>query len=203
MRKCLREVVAWHGHGWSVDASLSARDRKVNKKTMATTISNPPGLRAPAGKYLAFTLGNESYGIPVLQVREIIRLVAITPVPQMPDYIKGVINLRGKIVPVVDSRAKFGLPTAESRETTCIVVVQVKVAADRSTHIGLIVDGVEEVLNLVPGDLEDTPDFGTQLNTEYLLGMAKVKGKVLALLDIDRMVVGSALEPLHQTLGSH
>ena len=167
---------------------------------MATTTANTSGLQAQAGKYLAFTLGHESYGLPVLKVREIIRLVDITPVPQMPAHVRGVINLRGKIVPVMDLRIKFGLAVAESTETTCIVVVQVKLNSGTIIHMGLIVDGVEEVINLAQTDIEETPDFGMKLDTEYMLGMAKVKSKVVALLDIDRVLAASTLEQLHQTV---
>lgn len=166
---------------------------------MSTTLENASaGLQAQAGKYLAFTLGKESYGLPVLKVREIIRLVAITPVPQMPAHIRGVINLRGKIVPVVDLRIKFGLATVEADESACIVVVQVKLPAGSNIHMGLIVDGVEEVINFAAADLEATPDFGMQVDTDYLLGMAKVKARVVALLDIDRVVGGVAVESVQR-----
>lgn len=146
---------------------------------------------AAAGKYLTFLLGRESYGISVLKVREIIRLTAITAVPQMPGYIKGVINLRGKIIPVVDLRTKFNLPEAETTERTCIVVVQVTQGAGLQIQMGLVVDDVEEVINIGTGDIEETPDFGEQLDTQYLLGMAKIKGAVKSLLDIDRVLVGA------------
>src|SRR5215472_2064220 len=146
---------------------------------MPTTISTAPSPRARVGKYLTFTLGCESYALPVLQVGEIIRLTEITPVPQMPPHIKGVINLRGKIVPVLDLGLRFGMPTTQLQKATCIVVVQLKSASDSPTQIGLIVDAVEEVTNLAQNDLAETPDFGPHLSTEYLLGMAKLKGKVL------------------------
>jgi purine-binding chemotaxis protein CheW len=166
---------------------------------MTTTIEeNLPGLKAKAGKYLAFLLGQESYGLPVLEVREIIRLVPITPVPQMPAHIRGVINLRGKIVPVVDLRVRLGLAATELNERACIVVVQVKLAASRGMHLGLIVDGVEEVLNLVAADLEATPDFGMKVNNEYLLGMAKTRGRVIALLDIHQVVSAEAAENMQR-----
>ncbi len=152
-----------------------------------------------AGKYLTFTLGQESYGVQVLKVREIIRLMEITAVPQMPDYIKGVINLCGKIVPVVDLRLKFGLAKTEDTERTCIVVVQVAHAGGTRSNIGVIVDAVEEVVNLAASEIEDVPDFGSQLQTDYLLGMAKLKGVVKTLLDIDKMLVATAAEALPQT----
>mgnify|MGYP001588655643 FL=1 len=134
-------------------------------------LSRPPArestasVQALAGKYLTFRLGAESYGIAVLKIREIIRLTAITAVPQMPDYVKGVINLRGKIVPVVNLRLKFGLDEAESTERTCIVVVQVELASHTKALMGLVVDGVEEVAHIAAPDIEETPDFGASLDT--------------------------------------
>jgi purine-binding chemotaxis protein CheW len=150
--------------------------------------------RAGAGKYLTFILGRESYGIEVLKIREIIRVTDITSVPQMADYIKGVINLRGKIIPVIDLRLRFGLAKAEATERTCIVVVQVARASGAKAQMGLVVDDVEEVSNIAAADIEPTPDFGTQLDTDYLLGMAKVKGTVKILLDINRVVSSDTLE---------
>jgi purine-binding chemotaxis protein CheW len=141
-----------------------------------------------AGKYLTFVLGREFYGVPVLKVREIIRMCDITPVPQMPDYIKGVLNLRGKIIPVADLRLKFRLASDKNTDLTCIVVVQVALPDKTLTLMGLIVDGVEEVTNIGVSDIEPTPDFGPAIDTDYILGMAKVKGTVKALLDIDKVV---------------
>jgi purine-binding chemotaxis protein CheW len=143
-----------------------------------------------AGKYLTFVLGRECYGVPVLKVREIIRMCDITPVPQMPDYIKGVLNLRGKIIPVADLRLKFRLASDKYTDLTCIVVVQVSLPDKTSTMMGLIVDAVEEVTNIVAADIEPTPDFGAAIETDYILGMAKIKGTVKALLDIDKVVIG-------------
>jgi purine-binding chemotaxis protein CheW len=151
-----------------------------------------------AGKYLTFVLGHESYGISVLKVREIIRLMDITPVPQMPDYVKGVINLRGKVVPIVDLRIRFALANSESSERTCIVVVQVKTQTNASAFMGFIVDAVEEVANFPASEIEPTPDFGAKLHTEYILGMTKVRGKVKTLLDIDRLLTCDTVAQLSQ-----
>jgi len=148
---------------------------------------------ALAGKYLTVVLENEAYGIAVLKVREIIRMQKITPVPQMPDFVKGVINLRGRVIPVVDLRVKFGLK-AEFAERTCIVVVQVKLPSDQTVQMGLIVDSVEEVVTLAANEIEPTPDFGARIDTTYLLGMAKVKGQVKTLLDIDRVVAPETVQ---------
>jgi purine-binding chemotaxis protein CheW len=152
-----------------------------------------------AGKYLTVVLDNEAYGIAVLKVREIIRMQKITPVPQMPSFVKGVINLRGRVIPVVDLRVKFGLK-AEFAERTCIVVVQVKLPTQQIVQMGLIVDSVEEVVTLTNEEIEPTPDFGTKVDTTYLLGMAKVKGQVKTLLDIDRVVAPETVQAIVQSV---
>lgn len=140
------------------------------------------------GKHLTFALGREFYGIPALQVREIIRLCEITLVPNLPPYVKGVVNLRGRIIPVIDLRQRFRLTPAEATERTCIVVVQLQTTARTNKVMGLIVDGVEEVVNLTKEDIEPTPDFGPAAEASYILGMAKIKGVVKALLDIDKIL---------------
>jgi purine-binding chemotaxis protein CheW len=147
------------------------------------------------GKYLVFELGREEFGIRVLKVREIMGIQDITAVPQTPGHVKGVINLRGKVIPVVDLRLKFGLPEQEYTQRTCIIVVQVKGEAGPML-MGIVVDGVAEVLNLAATDIEDTPDFGDGTATPYLLGMAKVKGKVKILLEIDRVLTSQDLHAL-------
>jgi purine-binding chemotaxis protein CheW len=151
---------------------------------------------ALAAKYLTFALGRESYGVAVLQVREIIKLLPITQVPQMPPHIKGVINLRGKIIPVADLRIKFGLGDIKDTEKTCIVVVQVELQAQKRLQMGLVVDEVEEVISLTGADVEPSPEFGTAVDTTYLLGMVKVKGAVKMLLDINRVVAGDGVATL-------
>ena len=133
------------------------------------------------------------YGLGVLKVREIIKLVGITPVPQMPGHVKGVVNLRGKIIPVVDLRSKFGMPATEDTNRTCIIVVQVATGPRTTTVMGLVVDSVEEVLNLSAGEIENPPDFGLAVETSYLVGMGKVKNKVVSLLEIDRVLSGDAM----------
>lgn len=156
----------------------------------------PAGVQKFAGKYLTFTLQDESYGIDVLKVREIIRLTTITAVPQMPPYIRGVINLRGKIVPVMDLRLRFEFSNAANTEQTCIVVVQVKLPDGKITQMGLVVDGVEEVINISDADIEETPNFGGQICTDYIIGIAKVKNQVKSLLDIDGVVGADTLKSL-------
>jgi purine-binding chemotaxis protein CheW len=165
----------------------------------APVIENTSAADVRAGKYLTFQLANEEFGIRVLKVREIMGIQDITAVPQTPLHVKGVINLRGKVIPVVDLRLKFGLPAAEYNQRTCIIVTQVQ---GESTQIlmGIVVDGVSEVLNLAAADIEDTPDFGEEVSTRYLLGMAKSKGKVKILLDIDRVLSSQELHGLSALL---
>jgi purine-binding chemotaxis protein CheW len=154
-----------------------------------TRETTPPPLAGGtrrSGKYLIFQLGKEEFGIQVIKVREIMGIQDITPVPHLPPHVKGVINLRGKIIPVVDLRLKFGLGAKEYTQRTCIIVVHVSVGASEPTPIGIVVDGVAEVLNIFDTDVEDTPEFGGGTDTSYLLGMAKLKGQVKILLDIDK-----------------
>lgn len=139
------------------------------------------------GKYLTFSLAGEEYGIGILKVKEIIGIMPITVVPQTPDYIKGVVNLRGKVIPVIDLRLKFSIAAAEFTERTCIIVVEIA-AAGRTILMGIVVDSVSEVLNIKAADIEATPSFGTKLNTEYILGMAKTGGTIKILLDIDKIL---------------
>ncbi|MCH6255251.1 chemotaxis protein CheW [Puniceicoccaceae bacterium K14] len=141
-----------------------------------------------SGKFLTFTLADEFYGVEVLKIREIIRMQKITPVPQMPMHVKGVINLRGKVIPVVDLRVKFNLIAAEATERTCIIVVDVDGGQGINSLLGLVVDAVEEVLNISENEVEPSPDFGTHLSTECCLGIAKIKDSVKTLLDIEKVV---------------
>ncbi len=146
------------------------------------------------GKYLTVVLAGETYGIAASKVREIIPLPPITSVPQMPDHVRGVCNLRGHVIPIIDLRLKFRLP-AEVAERTCIVVVHVALPGN-TLALGLIVDGVEEVANVTAPDIAPTPGFGVNVDTSYLLGMAQIKGRVTALLDLDRFIVADTLQTL-------
>jgi len=141
-----------------------------------------------AGKYLTFSLQGEEFGLQILRVREIIGMVDITPVPNTPPYIRGVINLRGKVIPVVCLRLKFGLPFQDPDERTCIIVVEAKRQAD-TILMGVVVDRVNEVSDVKAGAIEPPPSFGISVDTSYLVGMAKVSEKVKMLLDIDRVLV--------------
>src|SRR6266568_4101790 len=169
--------------------------------TMTTTANDNAAAQADArsGKYLTFQLANEEFGIRVLKVREIMGIQEITAVPQTPAHIKGVINLRGKVVPVVDLRLKFGLAAADYTQRTCIIVTQVQ-GESGAVMMGIVVDGVSEVLSLASAEIEDTPDFGEALTGGYLLGMAKVKGKVKILLDIDRVLSTQDMHNLNAIL---
>lgn len=140
------------------------------------------------GKYLTFSLAGEEYGIGILKVKEIIGMMPVTIVPQTPDYIRGVVNLRGKVIPVIDLRVKFMVSATDYTERTCIIVVEVAAAAGRTIMMGIVVDSVSEVLNIRGTDIEETPAFGTKLNTDFILGMAKINGGVKILLDIDRVL---------------
>ncbi len=140
-----------------------------------------------SGKYLTFALGDEEYGLPVLKVREIIKMMDITLVPQVPGHVKGVINLRGKVIPVVDLRLKFGFPPQAYTERTCIIVVEVEMSASK-VMMGIVVDAVSEVLNIAAEEIEETPEFGERVTTDYMKGIAKVKGTVKILLDLDRVL---------------
>lgn len=138
-------------------------------------------------KHLAFRVGAEEFAIGVLSVREILGMQDITAVPGTPEFLKGIINLRGKVVPVVDLRLKFGMPSQEYTERTSIVVVEIPGETSRML-MGIVVDSVSEVLNLDPADIEATPDFGEGVHTPYIQGIAKTKGAVKILLDIDRVL---------------
>ncbi len=141
--------------------------------------------KAKPGKYLTFSLAGEEYGVPVLKVREIIKMMDITVVPQVPAHVRGVINLRGKVITVIDLRLKFGFDAQEQTDETAIVVVEVRVDSGK-VLMGIVVDSVYDVLNIQGDEIENTPAFGDRVETDYLSGMAKVKGRVKILLDLDR-----------------
>ncbi|MCF6249379.1 MAG: chemotaxis protein CheW [Desulfobacula sp.] len=150
-----------------------------------------------AGKYLTFSLADEEYGIGILKVKEIIGMMPITSVPRTPQFVKGVINLRGKVIPVMDLRLKFDMGEIAYTDRTCIIVVEID--ADQETVlIGIVVDAVSEVLNIPEEEIEDTPAFGTSLDTAYILGLAKTQGGVKILLNIDKVLSAGELEVLEK-----
>ena len=170
---------------------------------MATSLLTPNDqasakAESRGGKYLIFHLGEEEFGIQVQRVREIMGVLEITKVPQTPAHIKGVINLRGKVIPVVDLRLKFSMPEMEYTQRTCIIVVQVA-GTHSPTLMGIVVDGVVEVLNIAGTDVEDTPSFGKEVEVPYVMGLAKLKGRVKILLDIDQVMTARELARLDLT----
>jgi purine-binding chemotaxis protein CheW len=155
------------------------------------------GLADKEGKYLTFALGHEQYGLEILKVREIIGYMEITAVPQTPAYVKGVINLRGQVIPVVDLRAKFCMATTDVTEQTCIIVVEIS-QARRKFDTGIVVDQVEEVLDIAGKDIEASPQFGSSVDTSFILGMGKVNDSVKILLDIDKVLCNVDLSDVTQ-----
>jgi purine-binding chemotaxis protein CheW len=149
-------------------------------------------LRAQAGKYLTFELGGEIYGLAILKVQEIIGMMNVTHVPRTPDFIRGVINLRGKVIPVIDLRTKFGLGSVEDTERTCIIVLQVT-RGDQEITMGIIVDQVSEVMDLRANQMEAAPSFGSSVDTDFIMGMGKVGQKVVMLLDSDKVLSGGEM----------
>jgi purine-binding chemotaxis protein CheW len=161
-----------------MDATMAADGHTAQSRAVMTEL---------AGKYLTFALGAEEYGLPVLKVREIIKVMDITQVPQMPVHVRGVINLRGKVIPVIDLRLKFGFPQQQYTERTCIIVVDVSLAG-MSVMMGIVVDSVSEVLNVAAAEIDEAPEFGDRVTTDYMLGLAKVKGTVKILLALDKVL---------------
>lgn len=164
--------------------------------TNATVAENNTGQASMlAGKYLTFRLGAEEFGLEILKVQEIIKMMAITKVPRTPSYVRGVVNLRGKVIPVLDLRLKFEMDSKENTEKTCVIVVQVQRETSIVT-IGIIVDEVSEVLDIPEEEIEEAPSFGSQVDTHFILGMAKTKGSVKILLDINKVLASDELASL-------
>jgi len=164
--------------------------------TTATQVSSAGKVRTRdlGGKYLTFVLLEEEYGLEILKVREIIGMMDITAVPRTPDFVRGVVNLRGKVIPVIDLRSKFGMETAEATEETCIIVVDVG-----NVEMGIIVDKVSEVLDIASEDIEPPPQFGVSVDTDFILGMGKTNNRVTILLDISKVLTGEDMANLAAT----
>ncbi|MEI6128395.1 MAG: chemotaxis protein CheW [Pseudomonadota bacterium] len=160
--------------------------------------SIPEGKGGLKEKYLTFNLGNEQYGLEILKVREIIGLMDITKVPRTPEFVRGVINLRGKVIPVIDLRNKFCMDKINATEQTCIIVVDILVES-RPLQMGIIVDSVSEVLDIDQDDIEDTPTFGTAVRTNFIKGIAKTKGEVKILLNIEEVLTADEMQTLSKT----
>ena len=165
---------------------------------MTKSISDSKGGKTSRSeKYLTFNLGSEQYGLGILKVREIIGIMDITRVPRTPEFIRGVVNLRGKVIPVLDLRNKFGMPSIDDTEQTCIIVVDM-LFEDNSLLMGIIVDSVSEVLDIDTDDIEDTPIFGAEVSTDFIQGIAKIKGGVKILLNIERVLTTAEILTLPQ-----
>ena len=160
----------------------SAQTAVVNEVVQNTSLQKE-------GKYLTFALANEEYGLEILKVREIIGYMEITNVPQTPMFVKGVINLRGQVIPVVDLRLKFGMEEAERTEQSCIIVVEIT-QGERAFQTGIVVDHVQEVLDIKEEQIEDAPQFGSTVDTDFVSGMGKIGDDVKILLDIDKVLGG-------------
>ncbi len=147
-------------------------------------------------KILAFCLGSEDYGLEILSVREIIGLIDITPLPRTPDYVKGVMNLRGRIIPVIDLRLKFGLSSADATKETCVIVVESESEDGERTTMGVVVDSVREVQDIPRSAIEEAPSFGCEIPLDYIKGMGKVKDRVVVLLDSGRVLSTSDIQAI-------
>ncbi len=156
-------------------------------------VAEKKGVSGHEGKFLTFALSNEEYGIEILKVREIMGIMEITPVPQTPDYMKGVINLRGKVIPIIDLRLKFAMPEVEHTKETCIIVAEVGTA-----QVGVIVDSVSEVTDIKGEDIEEAPSFGQGIDTNFIMGLGKTKKKIVILLDIERVLATEELKMAEQ-----
>jgi purine-binding chemotaxis protein CheW len=173
--------------GDSIMAQATSQKEQLNKAIMEKE-----------GKYLTFALGPEEYGLEILKVREIIGYMDITAVPQTPHHVKGVINLRGQVIPVIDLRAKFGMETTDVTEQTCIIVVETS-QGHRKFSTGIVVDRVQEVLDIAGEDIEEAPQFGSSVNTDFILGMGKIGESVKILLDIDKVLEGTDFQNISHT----
>lgn len=164
---------------------------------------NEIGVQTPntelEGKYITFQLDSEEYGIPILRVREIIGMMKITSVPRTPEFVRGVVNLRGKVIPVIDLRRRFGLEFKESDDRTPIVVIEIPEDDMTVTQIGIVVDAVSEVINVISGEIEETPSFGVDVETEFILGIAKKEDGIKTLLNIDKVLTETHRQALEQT----
>jgi len=166
--------------------------------TMSEEARQDEGFASLSGKYLTFELAEETYGVGILKVQEIIKMQEITKVPRTPEYMRGVINLRGKVMPVVSLRNLFGMEEAETSRNTCIIVMQGR-QGESSVILGMIADKVSDVLEIGVDELEPAPSFGSQADTHFILGMAKTKDAVKILLDMNKVVSEEEIASLART----
>ncbi|MBT4512600.1 MAG: purine-binding chemotaxis protein CheW [Chloroflexi bacterium] len=165
---------------------------------VAAAVENNQNQRENAGKYLTFKLSSEEYGLEILKVKEIIGLISITQIPRTPDHIRGVINLRGTVIPVMDLRIKFGMEAIESTSETCIIVVEVN-QEEQTVRMGILVDSVSEVLDIASSEIEDTPEFGSEVNTDFIQAMGKTRDRVIMLLEINEVLSGDDITLANKT----
>lgn len=184
MVKSTEKKVAQDQSSQVATATTAAQEESSQVATVTTAIKTA---ESKEGKYLTFALGREEYGLEILKVREIIGYMEITAVPQVPMHVKGVINLRGQVIPVIDLRTQFGMEEVEVTEQTCIIVVEIAQGAQRF-NTGIVVDRVQEVLEIPGGDIEGAPEFGSSVDTDFILGMGKIGASVKILLDIDQVL---------------
>jgi len=155
-----------------------------------------------AGKYLTFQLGKEAYGIGIMKVQEIVGVMPVTRMPKLPHFVRGLVNLRGKVIPVFDLRLKFGLEKKEDTDRTCIIVVRLSLDGSRpgaaEVTLGVIVDEVSEVVNVPAEAIEPPPAFGSSVDVSFLLGVGKLGNKVVMLLDADRILPREELQSVTQ-----
>jgi purine-binding chemotaxis protein CheW len=168
---------------------MNAIDKAVN-----TALVPVAGLEQQ-GQYLTFILGGEVFAIGILNIKEIIKYAQLTEVPRMPEFIRGVINLRGSVVPVIDLRSRFGKPASAVSRRTCIVIIEV-IYDDELHVVGMMVDGVNEVLEIAPGEIEPPPSFGAKIRADFIRGMGKVDGKFVIILDVDHVLSMDELSSL-------
>ncbi len=155
----------------------------------ASAADNDQRQREHAGKYLTFRLANEEYGLEIIKVEKIIGLLSITQMPRTPIHIRGVINLRGRVIPVMDLRVKFGMEATEDTSETCIIVVEID-HGERTVRMGILVDSVSEVLDIAASEIEETPEFGADVNTDFIQAMGKTRDRVIMLLEINKVLGG-------------
>lgn len=168
--------------------------RTMSNGSVAAEVEAKPRPTGVGGQFLTFFLAEEEYGIEILKVETIIGTQTITPVPRTPEFIRGVINLRGQVIPVVDLRSKFGMESVEETEETVIIVVGVQ-----GIQMGVVVDKVSEVVDISDEDIEDAPSFGVKVNTDYILGIGKSDEKVKLLLDIEKVLSAQEMVEILET----
>ena len=166
---------------------------------MSDAVTDVSKLKIQEGKYLSFRVGQEEYGIPIKKVIEILSMMDITHIPHTPDYVKGVINLRGKIIPVIDLRLKFGLEEQPYNERTCIIVVDVHTSKG-NVLMSIAVDFVSEVIDVSADDISEAPNFGGGMSTDYILGIAKVQNRIKILLSIEKVLNEESIELIMENI---